>query len=87
MIRKYQDVSKNEVKFLGKITVEADNKGIRKMHMLVSEREDMKPLHAMDWRPEFNWTIRNFERATSGTDQLENKILNILKSSSKRTEQ
>ena len=47
--RKYQDVNKNEVKLTGKITVESKSRGIRNyLPMLVTKREDIKPLLGME---------------------------------------
>ena len=64
VIKKYEDVNKNELKFAGKITVEAESKGIRKnLSMLITEREDMH------WLREFNWTIGLIEKSTTPTDQ------------------
>ena len=41
LTRKHQDVNKNEVKFAGTITVEADSKRVRKkLTTLLTERED-----------------------------------------------
>ena len=43
--RKHQDVDKNEVEFTGKITVEAQGRGIRRnLSMLIAESENIKPL-------------------------------------------
>ena len=38
--------------------------------MLITERQDIKPLLGMDWMREFNWTIRNIQNTTL-TDQSE----------------
>ena len=49
----YRGVNKNEVKLAGKASVEAESRGIRKnLTMLIAEREDIKPLHGIDWPPE-----------------------------------
>ena len=70
--RKYQDVKKNAVKFVGKITVETENEGIRKnLTMFITNQEDIKLLIGMDWLPQFNWTIQNIENTTTTTNQSE----------------
>ena len=69
--RKYQDVNENEVITNGKITVEAESKGIRKnLSMLITEREDIKLLLGMDWLRECNWMIQ-IEKTITLTDQSE----------------
>ena len=46
--RKYQDAN------AGTITVKTEKRGTRKdLPMLITEREDIKPLFGMDWRREF----------------------------------
>ena len=70
--RKYQDVNMNGVKLFGKIMIEAESGGIKmKMPMLITEREDKKPLLGIDWLRDFNWTIRNIGSTTTITDQSE----------------
>ena len=39
--------------------------------MLITEREDFKPLLGMDWIREINWIIRYFDQKTTLTDQSE----------------
>ena len=73
-IRKHQDVNKNEVKFAGKITVEAESRRNRKnLTILITEREDIKPLLGMDWLRQLNGWIRNIESTTTTIDQSEDK--------------
>ena len=44
--------------------------------MLITEREDIKPLLGMGWLRELNWTMRHIEKPTTPTDQSErNKII------------
>ena len=63
---------KSEVKLAGKVTVEAESEKVRKnLTMLITEREDIKPLLGMDWLGELNGTTRNIERSTTITDQSE----------------
>ena len=51
---KYQDVNNNEVKFPGKIPVNAeDENNNQKMDILITERTDMTPLLGMDWMKKF----------------------------------
>ena len=70
--RRYQDLNKNEVKFTGQITVEAEGRGIRKnLPMLITEGEDIKPLIGMDWLREFNWTTGNIESTRTLNNQSE----------------
>ena len=65
---KYLDVNSNEVTFNGKLTVQAENRGIRKnLTLLITKREDIKPLLGMEVR-EFNWTIRKTEKSTTQTN-------------------
>ena len=60
------------MKLAGKITVEAESRGIRKnLTMLITKREDIKPLLDMDWLREINWTLRNIESTTTTTNQSE----------------
>ena len=69
---KYQDVKKNEVNFVGKITVQAESRGNRKnLSMLITEREDIKTLLGMDWLRQFNSMMRNIQSTTTITDQSE----------------
>ena len=72
---------KKEAIFTGKITLEAKNRGKRKnLPMLLTEREDMKPLTAMAWPRYFNWTIRHIKKRTKITNQLkEVKIITKFK--------
>ena len=56
--------------FFGKITVEAENGGIRKtLNVFITEREDIKPFIGMDRLREFNEVIQKIEHATKKTDQ------------------
>ena len=36
--------------------------------MLITERDDIKPLLGMHWLREFNWTIRHIEKTTTLAD-------------------
>ena len=48
--KKCQDFKKNEVKFVGKLTVEVKNTGVGKnVTLLKTEREDLKSLLGADW--------------------------------------
>ena len=68
--RNYQDFINNEVKFAGKITVEAESRGNRKnLIILITESEDIKPLLGIDCPQEINWTVRKIESTTMTTDQ------------------
>ena len=70
--KKYQDVHKNGVKFVGRITIEAKSRGIKfNLPRLITEREDIKPLLDMDWLRDFNWTLRNSETTTTITNHSE----------------
>ena len=70
--RKYKDVNENKVKFAGKVTVEAESRGIgENFRMVYINRDDMKPLLGMDWLREFNSMIRNKESTTTTTDESE----------------
>ena len=70
--RKYPDGNKNEVAFTRKITVEAESNRIKKnLSLLITERENIKPLLGMEWQREFNRTIRHIEKSTTPTDQSE----------------
>ena len=70
--RENQEIIKNEVIFAEKITVEAENGGIRKkLPILITEREDIKPLLGMDWLQKSNSTIRNIGSTTNLTDRSE----------------
>ena len=78
----YQDVNKNEIKFAKKTRVEVESKGFRQNSpMLITEREDIRPLLGMDWLQKFNWIIRNFQSTTTTTEQSEKlqKISNFEK--------
>ena len=67
------ETSKNEVKIVGKITVAAANRGIRKyLTMFITEREDIKSIIGMNWLREFIWKIQGFETTTKKTNQSEN---------------
>ena len=60
VIRRYQDVNNNEVKFRRHIPVDVeyeDNK--QKMQILITERNDITTLLGMDWLKKFNLTIRS----------------------------
>ena len=59
LTRKYQDVHEKECsEFIGKRTVDAKKRRIRKIYIMLStEQEDIKPLLGMDWLREFSWTI------------------------------
>ena len=57
---RYQDVNKNEVKFRGKIPVDIEYENNKqKMHLLITERNDITPLLGMDWLKKFKLTIGN----------------------------
>ena len=43
----------------------------KNISMLVTEREDIKPLLGMDWLREFNWTIRHIKKTTTTSEQSE----------------
>ena len=59
---KYQDFNKNEFIFARKSTVKADIRGNkRNLPMHNTKRENIKPLHGMDWLRKYNWTTRNIE--------------------------
>ena len=56
----YQDVNKNEVKFRGKIPVDIEYENNKqKIHLLITERNDITPLLGMDWLKKFKLTIGN----------------------------
>ena len=60
------------MKFAGKFTVEAKSKGIKKnVTMLITKREDVKPLLGKDWLRRFTWAIRNIKTTTTTTEQSE----------------
>ena len=70
--RKYQDVNKNGIKFVGKNAIEAKSRGINfNLPRLFTEREDIKPLREMDWLRDFNWTLRTIETTTTITNHSE----------------
>ena len=73
--------SKKEVIFTGKITLEAKSRGKREnLPMLLTELEDMKPVMAMAWPRDFNWTRRHIKKRTKITNQpKEVKIITNLK--------
>ena len=57
---RYQDVNKNELKFWGKIPVDIEYENNKqKMQLLITERNDITPLHGMDWLKIFRLTIGN----------------------------
>ena len=57
---RYQDVNKNEVKFWGKIPADIEYENNKqKMHILITERNDITPLLGMDWMKQFKLTIGN----------------------------
>ena len=87
--RNYWDVSSNEVKFAGKLTVEAQSWGFRKnITKLITKRENIKLLLGMDWLRQVIWTIWNIESLTTFTDHSEgDKNIQNLNSYSRRTEQ
>ena len=60
MNHRYRDVNKNEVEVLGQIPVDiehANNK--QKVQILITERNGIPALLAMDWLKKLNLTIRN----------------------------
>ena len=61
---------------MAKVTVEA-KRGFRKsLPKLFTNPEDIQPSLGMDWLREIDWTIRDVEKRTTITDQLEmNKII------------
>ena len=62
----------NEVKFVGKITVQTESRAIRKkLPLLSTGREAIKPLQCKDWLREFHWSIGKLESATTINDQSE----------------
>ena len=44
--------------------------------MLITEREDVKPLRGMDWLREFVWTIPHIKKIEARTDQSEREDKN-----------
>ena len=44
--------------------------------MHITKREDIKPLHGMDWLRKYNWTTRNIESTTTISDQSEKDKIN-----------
>ena len=60
------------MKYPGRITVEAQSRGIRKiLTVFIIETENIKPLLGMEWLQEFNWLIRNIDGRTTRTDHAE----------------
>ena len=52
---RYQDVNKNEIKFLGKIPVDMEYENNKqKIEILIPERTDIRPLLGMDWMKNSN---------------------------------
>ena len=63
--------------FAGKITIEAEGKGIRKkLAMLITKREHKNPLLGMPCLQKFKWTMRNIENSTTTTEQSEKERIN-----------
>ena len=70
--KKNQDVYKNEWKFIGDVTKETENRGIRKfLIMLLIKRGHFKPLRCMEWLQKTNWTIQSNESTKKTTDRSE----------------
>ena len=77
--KKNQGVNNNWVNFARKITVQAENRGIRKnLPILITKQEAKKPPFDVDLLREVNWMMQKFESTTETTDKSENmKILTI----------
>ena len=67
---RYQDINKNEVKFLGKIMVETEYENNKpKLPILITERTDVTPLIGMDWLKQFRLTIGNIRLAENNQSE------------------
>ena len=72
-MNRYQDVTKNEKNFWGKIPVNMDyeyNK--QKMEILITGRTDLTPLFAMDWMKKLKLTLRKIQLAKINQSEKEN---------------
>ena len=55
---RYQDVNKNEIKFMGKTWVTVNyNKTLTKLPMLITKRDDTTPLLGVNWLKQLQRTI------------------------------
>ena len=58
MKERYQDVNKNEIKFMGKTWVTAEYNGVStKLPMLITKRNDITPLRGVNWLKQLPITI------------------------------
>ena len=65
---------RDEVKILGKFTVESENREIRKnLNILNTEQEDKKPLLGIKWLRGFKWRKQNIQSTTHATDKSKTK--------------
>ena len=71
MKERYQDVNKNEIKFLVKIWVDVERNGTKiKLPLLISKRNDISPLLGVNWLKPFPITINKI-LLDNETDQPE----------------
>ena len=67
-----QNTNQDEVKIVGRITVETEIRGIRrKLIMLNTKRKDIKPLLARDRLRELNWSLRKIESTMTTANNSE----------------
>ena len=69
---RYQDVNKNEIKFLGKIWADIDYNGkITKLPIIITQRDDITPLLGVNWLKQLPITINKISLGEP-TNQSEN---------------
>ena len=76
IINRYQDVSKNKVKFRGKTPVNTEYENNKqKMETWIPERTDITPLLGMDWMKTFKQTTGRIQLAENNQSERE-KVFN-----------
>ena len=69
---RYQDINKNEVKFLGKVMVNTEYENNKpNLPILITERADINPLIGMDWLKKFRITIGSLRLAENNQSETE----------------
>ena len=76
MKERYQDISKSEIKFMGKTWVTAEYNGTStKLRMLITKRNDITPLLGVNWLEELPITINkiSLDNETSQSESIYKK--------------